>query len=118
MESPDIISSVNFDKGLPGTGTISPIPVVAEIYEHPNYEGRKFIVVENIGNLHTYAALGDKISSVKVMQGPNFVEGKKVKLCRDIGGSGGCIELAPGNYPNIRTSHNFGDVCSAVYVNY
>jgi hypothetical protein len=58
------------------------------------------------------------VSSVKVMQGPNFVAGKKVKLSRDVGGGGGSIELAPGIYPDIQSSNGFGDVCSAVYVNY
>ncbi len=114
----DVISSVNFSQGAPGTGTISPIPVVAELYEHANYGGRKFLVLQNISNLHTYAAYGDVVSSVKVMEGPNFVAGKKLKLCRDLGGVGGCIELAPGNYPNLHTSHAFGDVCSSAYVNY
>jgi hypothetical protein len=114
----DVISSVNFNQGAPGTGTITPIPVVAELYEHVNFTGRKFIVVQNVANLHTYGAFGDIVSSVKVMQGPNFAAGKKAKLCRDVGGSGGCIELAPGDYPNLHASHGFGDVCSSVYVNY
>jgi len=114
----DVISSVNFGQGAWGTGTITPIPVVVELYEHADFAGRKFIVVQNISNLHTYGAFGDIVSSVKVIQGPNFVAGKKAKLCRDVGGGGGCIELAPGNYNNIHTSHSFGDVCSSVYVNY
>ena len=91
---------------------------MAELYEHANFGGRKFIVVQNVGNLHTYGAFGDIVSSIKVMQGPNFTAGKQVKLCRDVGGGGGCIELAPGDYANLHTSHNFGDVCSSVYVNY
>lgn len=114
----DVISSVNLNQGTPGTGTITPIPLVAELYEHANFGGRKFIVVQNVGNLHTYGAFGDIVSSIKVMQGPNFTAGKQVKLCRDVGGGGGCIELAPGDYANLHTSHNFGDVCSSVYVNY
>lgn len=94
----DVISSVNLNQGTPGTGTITPIPLVAELYEHANFGGRKFIVVQNVGNLHTYGAFGDIVSSIKVMQGPNFTAGKQVKLCRDVGGGGGCIELAPGDY--------------------
>ncbi len=114
----DVISSVNLSQGAPGTGTITPIPIVAELYEHQNFAGRKFIVLQNVSNLHTYGAFGDMVSSVKVMPGPNFVAGRKVKLCRDLGGLGGSIELAPGNYPDIHGSHNFGDVCSSVYINY
>lgn len=114
----DVISSVKLNHGAPGTATITPIPVVVELYEHTNYTGRKFIVVQNIGNLHTYGAFGDIVSSAKVMQGPNFVLGKKAKLSRDVGGGGGSIELAPGNYPDLHASHGFGDVCSSVYVNY
>ncbi len=114
----DVISSVNFSQGVPGTGTISPVPVVAELYEHKNYGGRKFVVVQNVANLHTYAAFGDLASSAKVMQGPNYAPGKKAKLCRDVGGMGGCIELAPGDYPDLHASHAFGDVCSSVYVSY
>lgn len=114
----DVISSVNFNMGYPGTATISPIPVVVELFENTNYGGRKFIVVQNVPNLHTYGAFGDMVSSVKVMQGPNFAVGKKAKLCRDVGGGGGCIELAPGNYPDLHAAFNFGDVVSSVYVNY
>jgi len=114
----DVISSVNLNQGAPGTGTITPVPVVVELYEHANFAGRKFIIVQNVSNLHSYGAFGDMVSSVKVMQGPNFVAGKKAKLCRDLAGMGGCIELAPGDYPNIHQSHGFGDVCSSVYVNY
>lgn len=114
----DVISSVNFYRGPLIPGAITPIPVVAELYENPDYGGRKLIVVQNVSNLRDYAAFEDKVSSVRVMQGPNFVAGKKAKLCRDPNGSGGCIELAPGNYPNIQTSDGFGDVCSSVYVSY
>lgn len=114
----DVISSVNFSQGHPGAGTIAPIPVVVELYEHINFGGRKFLVAQNVSNLHTYGAFGDTVSSIKVLQGPNFTAGKKARLCRDVGGMAGCIELPPGNYPNIHSSHNFGDVCSSVYVNY
>jgi len=112
----DVISSVNFGQGHPATFQIAPISIVAELYEHANFTGRRFLVVQNVPNLHTYAAFGDVVSSVKVKQGPNFVAGKKAKLCRDVGGVGGCIELPPGDYPNLHNSHAFGDVCSSVYV--
>ncbi len=114
----DKISSVNFGQGIPQTGTIAPIPVVVELYEHANFGGRKFLVVQNINNLHTYGAFGDMVSSAKVLQGPNYATGKKAKLCRDVNGAAGCIELAVGNYPNLHTSHSFGDVTSSVYINY
>jgi hypothetical protein len=112
----DVISSVNFNKGVPDTGKITPIPVVVELYQHKDFGGRKLIVFEDISNLHTYSDFGDTVSSVKVLQGPNFSAGKKAKLCRHFGEGGGCIELDPGDYPNIHTSHGFGDVCSSVYI--
>jgi hypothetical protein len=114
----DMISSVNFGQGIPSAPTISPIPVVVELYEYINFGGKKFLVVQNVSNLHTYSAFGDIASSAKVRQGPNFVAGKKAKLCRDVGGIGGCIELDVGDYPNLHASHGFGDVVSSVYVNY
>ena len=114
----DMISSVNFGQGIPMTGAISPIRVVVELYEHANYGGKRFLVVQNVPNLHTYGSFGDIVSSAKVRQGPNFVAGKKAKLCRDVGGVGGCIELDVGDYPNLNASHAFGDVVSSVYVNY
>lgn len=113
----DVISSVKFspDNNIYSPGT--PIPVVVELYEDPNFRGRKLIVVENIENLHTYAAFGDIVSSVKVFPGPNFSEGRRVRLFSEIGGGGSSLPLSPGSYPDIQLSHNFGDICSSIYVN-
>jgi len=120
----DIISSVRIWPPLNtnivlhphSTHTISPIPLVAEIFEHSNYRGKKLTIVENIANIHSYADFGDIVTSVKVHRGPNYVEDNKVKLYGAVNYRGGHIELDIGNYPNIGTSHGFNDVVSSVRI--
>jgi len=114
----DMISSVNIGRGIPGASPISPIPVVVELYANRNFGGKKFLIVENVANIHSYGSFGDLVSSAKVLRGPNYASGKKAKLCRDVGGRGGCIELDVGDYPDLHASHSFGDVVSSVYVRY
>ena len=94
---------------------------MVELYEHANYAGRKHIVIENVWDLNT-EGFGDVVSSVRVLQGPNYEMGVSVKLSRDAVPQdeadlrGGYIELLPGDYPDIQGTHGFGDVCSAAII--
>ncbi len=111
----DIISSVKFNQDVAWAYTISPIPVVAELYEHSNYQGRRLIVVQNLQDLHTWADFGDKVSSVKVLPGPNYVPGSQVILFEDTNYSGGQLPLSPNEYPNLGAM-GFNDKASSIKV--
>lgn len=110
------ISSVNLFRGIPSAPSIRPIRVVAELYEHANYRGKRLNILENVSNIHSYSDFGDIVSSVKVFEGPDYTSGSKARLCRDTSGRGGCIELEVGEYPNLSASHGFNDVVSSIYV--
>jgi hypothetical protein len=114
----DTISSVKFNPVPAGAGTIGPIPLVVEIYEHANFTGRRAVVVEDSSNVITDfgSDFNDIVSSVRVKEGPGFVAGKQAQLFRDINFLGGKVDLPPGDYANIGTSHGFNDVVSSVKV--
>ncbi len=120
----DAVSSVRFNAAPSGAGAIAPIHLIVELYEHENFMGRKAVIVENVSNIISYlgSEWNDIVTAVRVRPGPNFVAGNVAKLYRDVGGpggavgSGGSIDLAPGDYPNIGRSHGFNDVVSAVQV--
>ena len=112
----DKISSVRFEKGVPQAHAISPIPLVVEAFADKDFAGRKVLIYENVYNLHSYADFGDRISSVRVHQGPDFKQGDEVKMYRDVAWEGGGISLAPGSYANLHTTHHFGDVVSSMKI--
>ncbi|MDF5729783.1 MAG: hypothetical protein PUP92_17680 [Rhizonema sp. PD38] len=109
----DAISSVKFNQGVPPAPPVTPIPVVAELYDGNNYAGRKLIIFENVDNLATYSDYDNRTSSVKVFPGPNYTPGDKIRLYDSFNGEGKYIDLAPGEYPDLQKSHTFGDVASS-----
>jgi hypothetical protein len=115
----DRIVSVSFTLGqFPASpDPISSIQVVGELYVDKDYKGRKLIVVQDIADLHAWAAFGDNVTSVKVFAGPNYAPGSKLRLYRNKNYLGGEIALDPGDYPNLNASHAFNDVVSSVKVN-
>ena len=109
----DRISSVKFDQGVPPAPAVSPIPVVAELYNLVNYGGRKLIIFEDVDNLATYSEYNNLTSSVKVFKGPNYRPGDKIRLYQNTNGTGNYIDLEPGEYPDIQQSHTFGNRTSS-----
>ncbi|MDY7004376.1 MAG: hypothetical protein SWX82_10585 [Cyanobacteriota bacterium] len=109
----DAISSVKFNQGVPPAPAVSPIPVVAELYDRVNYGGWKLIIFEDVDNLQTYSGYSNRTSSVKVFKGPNYSPGDKIRLYETFNGSGDYIELEPGEYPDIQQSHTFGNKTSS-----
>ncbi|NEO55756.1 MAG: hypothetical protein F6K54_23400 [Okeania sp. SIO3B5] len=109
----DAISSVKFNQGVPPAPAVSPIPVVAELYDRVNYAGRKLIIFEDVDNLTTYSAYNNLTSSVKVFKGPNYKPGDKIRLYDTFNGSGDYIDLEPGEYPDLQQSHTFGNKTSS-----
>ena len=108
-----MISSVKFNQGVPPAPPVTPIPVVAELYDGNNYAGKKLIVFENVDNLATYSAYDNITNSVKVFARPNYTPGDKIGLYDNFNGSGAYIDLEPGEYPNLQTSHTFGGKTSS-----
>ena len=47
----DVISSVRFNPTPPGAGTIAPIPLIVELYEHANFTGNRLVVVEDAADI-------------------------------------------------------------------
>ena len=112
----DTISSVKINPPPPSAHAISPIPLVVEIYQHNNYTGNRAVIVENVANIISYLGsdFNDMVTSIRVKEGPNYVAGNTAKFYRDVNYLGGHIELGPGNYPHIGTSHGFNDIISSI----
>ncbi len=103
----EAISSVKFNQGVPPAPAVSPIPVVAELYDGVNYGGQKLIIFEDVDNLTTYSGYNNRASSVKVFKGPNYSPGDKIRLYDTFNGTGDYIDLEPGEYPDLQQSHTF-----------
>ncbi|NES76583.1 MULTISPECIES: hypothetical protein [unclassified Okeania] len=113
MRFGESISSVKFNQGVPPAPAVSPIPVVAELYDLINYGGRKLIIFEDVNHLGQYSGYNDLTSSVKVFKGPNYSPGDKIRLYQDPDASGNYIDLEPGEYPNLQQSHSFSNMTSS-----
>jgi hypothetical protein len=115
----DAISSIRFNPPPPNAAPIGPIPLVVELYADESFTGRRLVVVEDTPNIA--AAFGgefnDVTTSVRVQEGPDYRPGKKAQLFRDLNYEGGKIDLAPGNYPDLKSvGIGFNDVVSSVKV--
>lgn len=118
----DMISSVKFPDVQHSqiNSDVGEIAIVAELYEHPGFEGKKLIVLlgdqqYNIPNLADYEFdrnfLGFEskiVSSVEVFKGPNYTDGKFLKLYRNKDYKGGHIDLFPSVPPH--TNGEYGDL--------
>lgn len=114
----DAISSVRFNPAPPAAGAITNIPLVVELFSDVNFNGNRIQIIQDSANIPTDfgSEFNDVVSSVRVIQGPNFVAGKQAQLFRDPNYMGGKIDLPPGTYPNIGASHGFNDVVSSIKV--
>lgn len=114
----DAVSSVRFNPPHPDTHAIRPIRLVVELYQHINFGGDRIVIVESSSNLilDFGTEFNDVTSSVRVRRGPDFAAGNVAQLHRDVNFLGGKIDLAPGDYPNLITSHGFNDVASSIRV--
>jgi hypothetical protein len=89
-----------------------------ELFADANFTGNRIVVVEDSSNVISDfgSEFNDVVTSVRVKQGPSFAPGKQAQLFRDVDFLGGKIDLPPGEYPNIGTSHGFNDVVSSIKV--
>jgi hypothetical protein len=99
----DIMSSVKFNQGVPAAPPVKSIPVVAELYSGADFTGRKLIIFENVADLATYSSFANSTQSAKVFRGPNYGPGSKVRFHEKAQFEGSSLDLAPGEYPNLKT---------------
>ena len=105
----DLISSVKFNFPPQIPITISPISVIAELFIDQNYSGSRIVIVEDSSDIpgDFVSEFIDAVSSAIVTPGPNYTAGDKAQLFSDVNWGGTHIDLYPGSYPNIGTSHEF-----------
>lgn len=113
----DAVSSIRFNPPPAIPGTIAPIPLVVELFEHQNFGGRRLVVVENSRNIAADfgSEFNDVASSVRITAGPNFAAGDEARLFRDTDFRGGEVELPPGDHRDLGV-RNFNDVVSSIIV--
>ena len=118
----DIISSISFGPAMVTTGPdYGTIPLIVEVYQHVNFQGRKVTVLRDISHTNQIG-LHDAISSIRVFRGPNFPStGCKAIFYEHIEFDGQALEilLGPLEYhkelPNLHTQPQFfGDIISSI----
>jgi len=72
------------------------IPLVVELYENPDFRGRKVVLIADCPTLTNYD-FDDKTSSVKVFRGPTYVTGTKVCLFEHPDYDGGQKDFVEGD---------------------
>ena len=118
----DIISSISFGPAMVTTGPdYGTIPLIVEVYQHVNFQGRKVTVLRDISHTNQIG-LHDAISSIRVFRGPNFPPtGCKAIFYEHIEFDGQALEiqLGPLEYhkelPDLHTQTQFfGDIISSI----
>lgn len=118
------ISSVNFGPSLQTSGPeFGSLPLIVEVYERPNYQGKRATVLRDISHTETIG-LHDAIHSIKVFRGPNFPPGGcKVTFYEhiDFEGSMLAIQLGPLEYHKEIADLNkhlarFGGIISSIKI--
>jgi len=71
----------------------APLPGQITFYSRDGFRGHSFSTTSDIGDLR-HSGLDDRASSVVVV-------GERWEVCDDVGYSGHCMYLRPGNYPSL-----------------
>ena len=90
--------------------------LIAEVFEHVNFGGRRACVFEPV-EFTTLIGFQDNISSVKVYKGPGFRSSPNYKAIfhQHRGFQGKKLALGPGFYPNLHdVIYNFPDSISSI----
>ncbi len=120
----NVVSSISFGPLLevagPEWGTV---PLVVEVFESINFKGRKAVVLRDVP--HTdQVGLHDRISSVRILKGPNCPPtGAKVLFYEHVHFEGSIlpIEIRPMDFkkeiPNLHIlPQSFGDIISSIKI--
>ncbi|MGH8627817.1 MAG: hypothetical protein ACREYC_21930, partial [Gammaproteobacteria bacterium] len=71
-------------------------------YNNVDFKGLRFIAVEDVDTFHQYSGgWGDRFDAVKVVKGPNYVEGDTARLYSKPYYGGVSVTLPPGNYSDL-----------------
>jgi hypothetical protein len=99
---------------VPGETPFNRIPVVVVLYEHADFRGRKRILYADEPDLEAGTGFGNVVSSVKILAGPNFVEGLGCKLFQQIAFGGAVLPFGLSEVPRLTGFTN--DEISSVQV--
>ena len=111
-------------RGPPGpteAHTIAEVPLLVELYKHPNFTGDYLVIAENTASISNDfgADFNDSVSSVRVRPGSGWA-GHKALLYPHPNFKGDPLKLDVANYPNLSTYPNlapkFNDAISSVKV--
>ena len=120
----NVVSSISFGPSLevagPEWGTV---PLVVEVYEHINFQGRKAVILRDIPHTQQIG-LHDRISSVRILKGPDCPPtGARVLFYEHIDFEGAIlpIEIRPMDFkkeiPNLHAlPQSFGDIISSIKI--
>jgi len=100
------------------------IPLVAALWENPNFGGRRRVLAKDEPNLVS-EGFDNVVSSIGVHPGPSYNEWKlknggkepTVGFYKDLYFGGAALILTTGAYADIKTLFNFNDVISSVLFN-
>ena len=120
----NVVSSMSFGPSLevagPEWGTV---PLVVEVFENINFQGRRAVILRDIPHTQMIG-LHDRISSVRILKGPNCPPtGARVLFYEHIDFEGGIlpIEVRPMDFkkeiPNLHMlPQSFGDIISSIKI--
>ena len=100
----DVVTSVAFDFEPEIVQPIRFIPFVVELYENPNFGGSHIVVAQNTPDLGKFGPRFNKVSSIKIFQGPDFekLSLKMVTFFSEINFEGDVVlERGPGVYADL-----------------
>ncbi len=87
----------------------------AKVFQNENYSGQYRFITEDVSNISTSLGFNDKISSIIVYRGNDYVAGDKIRFYEHPNFEGGYLDLEPGSYRNIHVQpFSFGDKISSV----
>ena len=88
--------------------------LIAKVYQHANYGGEYRYIHNDVSSFGNVLGFNDKVSSIKIYRGNNYVDGDKIRFYQHADFSGGYLDLGPGAYPNIHVQpFSFGDKISS-----
>jgi hypothetical protein len=100
------------------------IPLVAALWEHAGFHGRKRLYVSDFSDL-SQSAFNDTTSAIGIHPGPDYAAWKAanggkepvVSFYEHINFGGAVLTLQAGSYANIHSLYNFGDKITSLRFN-
>ena len=88
--------------------------LIAKVHQDTNYGGEYRYIHSDVSNFGNVLGFNDKVSSIRIYRGNDYVAGDKIRFYQNVNFSGGYLDLGPGEYPNIHVQpFSFGDKISS-----